>query len=209
MYESRPEDDGYTPEQTMNTTVITEEIHNGTQDKPGFQLARMREIKGYSQEYIAGKLHLRVRIIELLESDDYEQMPEPVFIKGYIRAYAKLLNVPIDPLLEVFNKTYSIERKMEKALWQLKRESHKGERAVRILTGIIAVGALVVVSFWWQKDKDSQTILSGNNSPVTAELTPTKVESEIRLTDLSKMQSLLTPAPANSQISPMETVSGG
>ena len=99
----------------MNTTVIVDEIHNGTQEKPGMQLARVREKKGYSQEYVAGKLHLRVRIIELLEVDDYDQMPEPVFIKGYLRAYAKLLSVPAEPLLETFNSMYSSERKLEKA----------------------------------------------------------------------------------------------
>lgn len=194
----------------MNTTVITDEIQKGTQEKPGFQLARLREKKGYTQEYIAGKLHLRVRLIELLEQDDYEQMPEPVFIKGYMRAYAKLLNVPVDPLLAIFNSNYSIERKLEKALWQSKRESNKGERAVRVLTGLIAVGALVVVSFWWQKDKDSQQVISGTSAAVTAELTPAKAESEVRLTDLSKMHSMLTPTPTtNTQITTVGTLSGG
>ncbi|KTD28775.1 MULTISPECIES: helix-turn-helix domain-containing protein [Legionella] len=187
------------------TTVIMDEIHNGTSEKPGMQLARVREKKGYSQEYVAGKLHLRVRIIELLEADDYDQMPEPVFIKGYIRAYAKLLGVPVDPLLEIFNSMHSTERKLEKALWQSKRESNKGERTVRILTGLIAVAAVVAVGIWWQKNKDSTQIFSAKNAPVVAEQA-SKTEAEIRLTDLSKMRSMLT--PNNSQITPLETKGG-
>ncbi|MBA2656906.1 MAG: helix-turn-helix domain-containing protein [Tatlockia sp.] len=193
----------------MNTTTIMDEIHNGTQEKPGFQLARIREKKGYSQEYVAGKLHLRVRIIELLEDDNYDLMPEPVFIKGYLRAYAKLLAVPADPLLEIFNSTYSIERKLEKTLWQSKRESNKGEQLVRILTGIIAIAAIVVVGFWWQKDKASQQLLSTKSNPVVVELAPAKAENEIRLTDLSKMNSLLNPSILSEKISPRELTIGG
>ena len=183
-----------------------DEIHNGTQEKPGVQLARVREKKGYSQEYVAGKLHLRVRIIELLEVDDYEQMPEPVFIKGYLRAYAKLLNVPAEPLLETFNNMYSSERKLEKALWQGKRESHRGEHIVRLLTGLITIGAIVAVGIWWHKNKDSQQIFSAKSSHVEAEVTPLKTETEIRLTDLSKMRSMLN--PSNNQIMPLENHGG-
>lgn len=193
----------------MNTTtLLINEIQNDAQEKPGLQLARVREKKGYTQEYVAGKLHLRVRIIELLELDDYDQLPEPVFIKGYLRAYAKLLGVRPEPLLETFNSTYLIERKLEKALWQSKRESNKGERVVRILTGIIAVGAILVVSFWWQKNKESQQSPS-IKSTAAAELLPTKVENEIRLTDLSKMNALLNPSISTNQMSPMEISNGG
>lgn len=192
----------------MNTTVIMDEIHNSTQEKPGMQLALVREKKGYSQEYVAGKLHLRVRIIELLEADDYEQMPEPVFIKGYLRAYAKLLGVSPEPLLEIFNNNYATERKFEKALWQSRRESHTGERLVRILTGLIAVAAIVVAGLWWQKNKDNQQIFSAKSTPLMTELTVPKHESEIRLTDLSKMHSLLNPTNTSSQITPMESNGG-
>lgn len=135
----------------MNTTIAMDEVHEDNYEKPGMQLARVREKKGYSQEYVAGKLHLRVRVIELLEEDNYQQMPEPVFIKGYLRAYAKLLGIPAEPLLATFNSLHTTERKPEKALWQSKRESNKGERAVRWLTGIIAIAALVAVGIWWQK----------------------------------------------------------
>ena len=61
-------------------------------------------------------------------------MPEPVFIKGYLRAYAKLLSVPPDPLLEIFTTIYSSDKKLEKALWQSKQRTNKGERLVRVLT---------------------------------------------------------------------------
>ncbi|HHF7344023.1 TPA: helix-turn-helix domain-containing protein [Legionella feeleii] len=191
----------------MNTIVAMDEIHNGNRENPGLQLARVREKKGYSQEYVAGKLHLRVRLIELLEADDYQQMPEPVFIKGYIHAYAKLLGIPSQPLLETFNSLYSTEGKPEKALWQSKRESNKGERLVRWLTSLVAIAVIVAVSIWWQKNKDSQQLFTAKNTHTEA--LANKAETDIRLTDLSKMRSMLSTSPSPSgPATPLETHGG-
>ena len=191
----------------MTTTITMDENQNSTQENPGLQLARIREQKGYSQEYVAVKLHLRVKVIELLEADDYEQMPEPVFIKGYLRAYAKLLDVAPEPLLATFNNLYATERKLEKALWQSRRESNKSERVVRWFTGLIVVAAIVAVGMWWQKNKDSQQLFTTKSAH--AQLPPNKTASEVRLTDLSKMRSMLsTKSTSSSNITPMETNGG-
>lgn len=192
----------------MNTIAAMDEVQNDQHEKPGMQLARVREKKGYSQEYVAGKLHLRVRIIELLESDSYHQMPEPVFIKGYLRAYAKLLGISPDPLLAAFNSMHTSERKIEKALWQGKRETHKGERFVRWLTAMIAVGAVVAVGIWWQKNRDNQQIVATKAVPSEIPVTANKSESDINLTDLSKMQAMFSTSSDSGSLTPLE-IHGG
>ncbi|MDI9818892.1 MULTISPECIES: helix-turn-helix domain-containing protein [unclassified Legionella] len=181
----------------MNTTVTVDE-ENNIHEKPGSQLARVREKKGYSQEYVAGKLHLRVRVIELLEADEYQQMPEPVFVKGYLRAYAKLLGLSPEPLLSMFNSMHTPEKKVEKALWQSRRESNKGERLIRWLTGLVVIAIVVAVGLWWQRNKDIYPIASIK----TAEnkVTSSKNETEIRLTDLSKMQTIFSSNTSGSQL---------
>ncbi len=184
----------------MTTAVTTDEIEKSVQEMPGAQLASLRVEKGYTTEYVAGKLHLRVRIIELLEADDYPSLPEPVFIKGYINAYAKLLDYRSESLLEAFNNVYTIpERKTEHPLWQSRRETHKAEHAVRWLTTLFAIGVLIAVAVWWNKNKDNEHIFPENVSH--NETQPNKSETEIRLTDLSKMRSLLS---STSQYSSVE-----
>ncbi len=172
------------------TTIIVDEREQHLQQKPGAQLATIRIEKGFSTEYVAGKLHLRVRIIELLEADDYENMPEPVFIQGYLRGYAKLLDISPAPLLETFNQLYSPERKLEKTLWQSRRETNKAEHAIRWLTGIFAVIVIAAVAMWWQKNKENEHAFSAHISE--AKPSRNQTETEIRLTDLSKMRSLLS-----------------
>ena len=174
----------------MNTIETMDEVENHSSLKPGAQLAQVRMERGYTPEYVAGKLHLRVRVIQLLESDDYQNLPEGVFIKGYLRAYAKLLDVSHQPLLDMFNRENHTDRKSEKALWQSRRETHKAEHAVRWLTSIFAIVVLVAVAIWWQANKDNAHLFPANVSQV--EPTRNQSETEIRLTDLSKMRSLLS-----------------
>ncbi len=173
----------------MNTTIAMDEIVENAQ-KPGARLAAVRLEKEYSPEYVAGKLHLRVRIIELIEADDYQNLPEPVFIKGYLRAYAKLLGVPADPLMDTFNQLYKPERVPEKALWQSRREKNRAEHAIRWVTAFFAAVVLMAVAMWWYNNKDNERLFPASLS--RADSTPVKTETEIRLTDLSKMRSLLS-----------------
>ncbi len=174
----------------MNTQATAVEIETEIMIKPGAQLPKAREAKGYRTEYVAEKLHLRVRIIELLEDDNYSSMPEPVFIKGYLRAYAKLMDVPFQPLLDTFNGQHSSDRKLEKALWQSRRETNKAEHAIRWLTGVFAVIVLAAVFVWWQANKGNEHLFPAAVS--VNEPSRNQSETEIRLTDLSKMRSLLS-----------------
>jgi cytoskeleton protein RodZ len=178
----------------MNTTITMDEVIEDVQNKPGARLAAVRQQKQYSTDYVAGKLHLRVRIIELIEADDYENLPEAVFIKGYLRAYAKLLGIPVQPLLDTFNTINKIERPLEKTLWQSKRETNKAEHVIRWLTGFFALVVIAAVAMWWYTNKDNARLFPATVSH--ADASTSKSETEIRLTDLSKMRSLLS---SNSQ----------
>lgn len=182
------------------TTAITDDSEESLQIKPGAELAAARIEKGYSTEFIARRLHLRVLVIEQLEADDYEKMPEPVFIKGYLRAYAKLLEISPEPLLKAFNHNYAVDVKAEKALWQSsRREVNHSEHAIRWVTVIFAFGVLVAIAMWWQKNKESENLLAHSEQVSSIS------ESEIRLTDLSKMRSLLSSVHTNNP--PGETLS--
>ena len=182
----------------MSTLFVADDLSHTQTEKPGAHLAAKRQAKGYSVEDVACKLHLRVKMIELLEADDYQALPESVFIKGYLRAYAKLLEIPADPLIENFSALYSGDSKIERTLWQSQRRTHSAEHLVRWVTGIFAFGVLVAVSFWWQNNKETARLFSANNLTHTSvahnhlDSDNRQSETEIRLTDLSNMRSLLS-----------------
>ncbi len=66
---------------------------------PGARLAAYREERGWTVEQVASQLNLAPRQIVALESDDYPSLPGMPIVRGFIRAYAKLLKVDAAPLL--------------------------------------------------------------------------------------------------------------
>lgn len=66
---------------------------------PGADLKAAREGLQVSVREVADALNLPSRVIEALEADDYEGLPPNVFTRGYLRSYARLLELSPDELL--------------------------------------------------------------------------------------------------------------
>lgn len=52
---------------------------------------------------VADGLHLDARTIDALERDDYSELPPVTFVRGYLRAYARLLELPDEEVLQRFD----------------------------------------------------------------------------------------------------------
>lgn len=66
----------------------------------GERLRAAREAAGLTLEAVAGQLKMPVRVVRSLESDDWSTLGAPVFVRGQVRSYARLLGVDVDSLLE-------------------------------------------------------------------------------------------------------------
>jgi cytoskeleton protein RodZ len=97
------------------------------------QLVQAREAKGISLEEIATKTFIPMRILKALEAGETFKLPEPIFVQGFIKRYAKLVGldgdalakeiplntqpvvvdlikeVPRPPLVDVINKRVSLD----------------------------------------------------------------------------------------------------
>lgn len=188
------------------TTTLMDDVEKSIDERPGAQLAVVRKAKGYTIEYIANKLHLRMRLVEALEADDYKKLPSAVFVQGYLRAYAKLVDLNAEPLLETYKRNYMVERKHEKAaLWQSRRDTNSAERAIRWLTTIFGLVVLIAVAIWWHKSSDNQNIFaSATKTSANEQNASEHAQVDIRLTDLSKMRSLLSSESQYSSVEPPE-----
>ncbi len=70
---------------------------------PGKILRDTREVRRLSQAEIASRLHLSLQIIKDIESDDYSRFPAAIYVRGYLRNYAALLEMNSEPLLHAFD----------------------------------------------------------------------------------------------------------
>jgi len=75
--------------------------------RPGERLRQTRLLKGREIKEIATELNIPERILVAIEADDYKVLPEPAFIRGYLRAYGRLLGIDSDILIMQFNEIYT------------------------------------------------------------------------------------------------------
>ena len=66
---------------------------------PGAALKAAREAKSFSTLDIARKLRLSARQIEALERDDYAALPGKTFARGFVRNYAKVVELDPDEIV--------------------------------------------------------------------------------------------------------------
>lgn len=66
---------------------------------PGARLASLRQERGWTVDQVASQLNLAPRQIQAIERDDYPALPGMAIVRGFVRAYAKLLKVDAAPLL--------------------------------------------------------------------------------------------------------------
>jgi cytoskeleton protein RodZ len=59
----------------------------------GQMLREARESQGLSVEEVATRLRLMQRQVEAIEADDFASLGQPVFARGFVRNYAKLLDL--------------------------------------------------------------------------------------------------------------------
>ncbi len=62
-------------------------------------LREKRESLGFSIADVANQIKFAPRQIESLEADDFQHLPESAFLRGFVRSYAKILQLDADTLL--------------------------------------------------------------------------------------------------------------
>ena len=80
------------------------DVTNVPRPLPGETLRQAREQKGLTLGEVSGALKFSIRQIEALENDDFQQLQGKTFLRGFIRAYARLLKLPSDPLLDMLGE---------------------------------------------------------------------------------------------------------
>jgi len=81
-----------------NTTHSAPE--SGQQAETGAMLRHAREQQGLTLEQAGSRLKVPTRVVEALEAGRWQQLGAPVFVRGHLRSYAKLLGVNVDDYLE-------------------------------------------------------------------------------------------------------------
>ena len=128
------------------------EVLAATRVNPGETLRQARERNGWSLADVALKLNLTASSLSNLETGAFDKLPGHTFARGYIRAYAKLLDMDQASLVREFDlytgtdssgsSVHSLGRIEEPV-----RVSHTILRIVSLLLLVAVVGGGFI---WWQ-----------------------------------------------------------
>ncbi|MET0066285.1 MAG: RodZ domain-containing protein [Candidatus Thiodiazotropha sp.] len=159
------------PNQDENEAVSVS--HQG----PGPQLERSRKQLGLDLSEVASRLHLTSAVVRALETDDYEQLPRPVFVKGYLRNYARLLGLKEDAVIADYQRLLPEDPEASVSVAPVKRDKahktlHSGSGIMRLITWGIVLLLAGMLFFWWQTRselEDVAPLTSPAESPSDAE----------------------------------------
>ena len=70
-------------------------------DGIGARLRAAREAAGLSVADVGQKLKMPIRVVESLEAEDWARLGAPVFVRGQLRSYARLLGLPVDQVVRM------------------------------------------------------------------------------------------------------------
>ncbi|MCU0970394.1 MAG: helix-turn-helix domain-containing protein [Gammaproteobacteria bacterium] len=123
---------------------------------PGERLRSARKAKGIDLGHAARDLHLAEDRLAALERDEYSAIPGRVFVRGYLKNYARLVGLPPEQILAAYDTLYPPEQEeippMQRvgSAGRLRPEVRSSHGAVRAVTWIIVVGLIALLLTWWK-----------------------------------------------------------
>ncbi|SRR5579872_234045 len=113
----------------------------------GEHLRTTRTKLGLTPAVVAARLRIRVSFVDAMEREDWRTLGAPVYVRGFLRNYAKLLGLDPEPLVELLPENQSVivqPADPSQALDAVAGYSHRGVRASRWYPWVL--GALTVIA---------------------------------------------------------------
>jgi len=117
---------------------------------PGQELAQARNAARLSVEDVARALQLSARHIAAIERDDYEQLPGATYVRGYLRAYAQLVGIAPERVLDRFNQLPVANRRQGLVPPAPAAQVSSSDSMVKLGTLAVAGVMLGLAIVWWQ-----------------------------------------------------------
>jgi len=127
-------------------------VNSNNPQTSGEILSKKRKDTGLSLESVAEKLNLDPKLIELLEKNEYESFKFETYLKGYLRAYSKFLDIDGDMIINLYKENNP--EKQPEILPDVKPKIQKNsnDKSVKLFTYIIGLSFALSILIWYQKN---------------------------------------------------------
>ncbi len=97
-------------------------------------------------EAVADEIRISLRQLSLIEAEDHDRLPDEVYVKGILRAYAKCIGVDADDIIDRYLINRAFFYKSQKAEADLLNSGKKALSRLLISLGLLAI--IIVLSIY-------------------------------------------------------------
>lgn len=135
---------------------------------PGPRLREARERQDLSREEVAERLHLQAAQVEALEHDDYAHFPAPIFIRGHLHNYARLLGIDPDSVTAALEAQGLEQPPILSELTAAMPAARRRGISPRLRAAVVAAGTVLFLAVLWLLLKPAE-VGSGKTEPAPEE----------------------------------------
>ena len=140
------------------TEIDEDESQIAEDEAAGSQLKAAREAANMTIEQAAERLHLLQETVIALEEGDASKLPSRVFTLGYLKNYARILDLPESHFQGIFNEelyeSTEIRSLQQPRAPELRMRRHQpvaaGHLFVKLITALVVIALIAVPLLWWK-----------------------------------------------------------
>ena len=141
---------------------------------PGDRLQAARIEGGLSIDDIASRMHLSKSILEAIEENNFDEITAPIFVKGYLRAYARIVSLDEEEMIQQYVDFYSYEDPPINSTSNTSPEISSDDARIKWTTYVVIfVLCGLLEAWWWNKNQEQN---ADDVVSLDAEQTQTDVE---------------------------------
>jgi cytoskeletal protein RodZ len=140
---------------------------------------QVRETKGLTVDEVSSKTRIRSDFVKALEDGNFSKLPDQVFVRGFVRSYARSLGLDEEDAVQRFTQSagafYEKQDERER-LKACQAEEERKRRANRKAVGV-AIGIAVLTLIFLLSREQSSVLRRGDSDQVSAGRSVQKDES--------------------------------
>ena len=143
-------------------------------------LKARRQEQNLSVSDVAAQLNLDPRVIAAIEADDQTALPAALYVRGYLRGYAKILKIDADDIIARYSAGCREEPPQIVPETRHPSQTSSTDKPVLVITYLVSFTLVILLFAWWQ----STFVLAppeGTGKQAVAELPPPRLPYEYRI----------------------------
>jgi cytoskeleton protein RodZ len=124
-------------------------------------------------------MHLSANIVEAIEDNHFEEITAPIFVKGYLRAYARIVSLDEDDMIDQYIGLHSGEDPPISSISNVASELSVADARVKWTTYIVVLIIGVSLAAWlWNREQNAEAPISLDTQSSSSE-EPAKSDADV------------------------------